>query len=392
MNILLLIAWLSTGFVHIGIPLAYFAIMKRISHGDGNYQIGEVSEHSPSVTILIPTYDEATVIQRKIENIAAVSYPKEKIELVIVDGGSEDNTVDLARKVLEQTGLRGVLIEEGGRTGKAAGLNRGLSVASGDLVCISDAECEWDRDALRNATKYLADPLIGSVSGVHRIQNPRETMATQIEDSYRSIYRLLRIAESKLHSTPVAEGELQLFRRKELEGFDPHVGGDDTDAALTMVSRGLRSISAEDVIFYEPTPTSWRERFRQKIRRGQHVLQAFLKHRDLLFSRKSSFSRFIFPMEFFLYLVNPIILVPFLILSVAALIENPVVGATAILGLGLIAVTPSLRQMATTYLTNNLTMLAAIFQESRGAKQLQWTKITETRRQYPRLVDNPTAR
>lgn len=385
MNLLMLFAWLATGLVHLGLPLAYFLAMNRVSHREGSFHLDQELEHPPSVTILVPTYNEAAVIQRKIENISRVDYPKEKIELVIVDAGSTDGTVVLAKKVLEQTGVRGVLVEEGSRKGKAAGLNQGLDVATGELVCISDAECEWDTRALRNAARYLSDPSIGSVSGVHRIRNPQETLATQVEDSYRSLYRLLRVAESKLHSTPVAEGELQLFRRRDLGAFDTKIGGDDTDAALTLVSKGLRSISAEDVVFFEPTPTSWHERFRQKIRRGQHILQAFLKHKNLLFSGKSSFSRLIFPMEFFLYVLNPVLLIPFLILTTLTLIEIPLLATIALIALGLVLLVPRLRRLGTTYLTNNLTMLAALVQEARGAKQLQWTKISETRQEKPRF-------
>ncbi len=371
--------WLALGLIHLGIPLAYFARMRRVTRTLNGYRLNLNEGYRPTVTILIPTYNEGSVIQKKVENLARVDYPKDKVDLVVVDGGSKDETPELAHTALERSGLRGIVIREGGRKGKATGLNRGLEVATGELVCISDAECEWDQDALRNAVRYFSDPSIGSVSGIHNIQNSQETMSTRVEDSYRSVYRLLRIAESKIHSTPVAEGELQLFRRAQLEGFDPTVGGDDTDAALVMVSKGLRAISAEDVIFFEPTPRSWSVRFRQKIRRGQHVLQAFLKHKSLLFSSDSPFSRTIFPIEFFLYAVNPVLFGPFLAFTILALVDLPLLLLAILPGLAVVLLVPNLRRACITYFTNNLTMMGAIFQEARGVKQLQWTKIEETR-------------
>ncbi len=371
--------WVALGLIHLGIPLAYFARMRRVTRTLNGYRLNLNEGYRPTVTILIPTYNEASVIRKKVENLARVDYPKDKVDLVVVDGGSKDGTPELAHTALEQSGLRGIVIREGGRKGKAAGLNRGLEVATGELVCISDAECDWHQDALRNAVKYFSDPSIGSVSGIHNIQNSQETMSTRVEDSYRSVYRLLRIAESKIHSTPVAEGELQLFRRTQLEGFDPTVGGDDTDAALVMVSKGLRAISAEDVIFFEPTPRSWGVRFRQKIRRGQHILQAFLKHKGLLFSSDSAFSRTIFPVEFFLYAVNPVLFGPFLAFTILALVDLPLLLLVVLPGLALVLSVPNLRRAWITYLSNNLTMMGAIFQEARGVKQLQWTKIEETR-------------
>ena len=380
MNILLLTLWILTGIIHLGIPLAYFASMRRASARDGNYRLNLKTYGDPTVSILIPTYNEASVIEKKLVNISEISYPKEKLQIVLTDGGSTDGTPELARRILERTGLRGEVLEEGERKGKAAGLNLGLKLASEELVCISDAECQWDKEALRNAVRYLSDPSVGSVSGIHEILNPHETLSTQLEDSYRSVYRVLRIGESKIHSTPVAEGELQVFRRNELAGFDPKVGGDDSDAALNVISKGLRAISAEDVVFYEPTPRNWRSRFRQKIRRGQHILQAFLKHKRLLFSGRSAFSTLIFPMEFFLYIINPILFVPFLALTILVLATISLIAYVAAAGLVVSLIIPGLRRTVGTYLSNNLIMLAAILQEVSGNRQLLWTKIEENRR------------
>jgi poly-beta-1,6-N-acetyl-D-glucosamine synthase len=377
MTDLLLGLLVAIGTVHIGVPFAYFGAMKRIT-SNRDYRVKLNIEEEPTVSILIPTYDEAPVIEKKLRNILETAYPKEKLQVLVVDGASSDDTVDLAKNALKSSQLQGSVIEEATRKGKSFGLNVALKQASGDLICISDAECIWEKNALRNATKYLSDPSIGSVSGIHEIMGPRDVLSVAVENSYRSIYRALRIAESKLDSTPIAEGEIQLFRRKDLESFDTKVGGDDTSAALSMVDKGLRAISAQDVIFYEPAPTEWRNRFTQKIRRGQHILQAFVSHRGLLFKR-SIFSSVIFPMEFFLYIVNPILFVPFVIVASMFLTSSlPLLLVTAA-GAVVVGLIPSLRSAAATYLSNNLTMLAAVLQEIRGQKQLTWTKIQETR-------------
>ncbi len=163
-----------------------------------------------------------------------------------------------------------------------------------------------------------------------------------------------------------------------MSGFDPNVGGDDTCAALCIVEKGLRAISADDVVFFDPAPPAWRVRFRQKIRRGQHVLQAFLKHKGLLRGR-GVFSRAIFPMEFFLYIVNPLFFPILVVLTGLVVITIPLVAYLIALGIVVVVAVPSLRTTASTYLSNNITMLAAIIQEARGNKQLVWTKIDENR-------------
>ncbi|MBO0888671.1 hypothetical protein J2P12_06185, partial [Candidatus Bathyarchaeota archaeon] len=203
-------------------------------------------------------------------------------------------------------------------------------------------------------------------------------LSHNIEGSYRGVYRMLRIAESKVYSTPVAEAEIQVFRHRDVKEVDPRVGADDTCIALCVVDKGLRAIAAEDVLFYDPTPPTWSSRFRQKFRRGQHILQAFLKHRSLLF-RKGVFSRLIFPMEFFIYVMNPILFPVFLFLTGWVVTTNLFLAAIAAAGLLGVALVPSLRTALTTHVTNNLIMLTALVQEARGEKHLVWTKIEETR-------------
>ena len=351
--------------------------MRRVA-SSRDYGLKMSLEWEPSVSIIVPTYNEGPVIEKKLRNLAEIDYPMEKIELVVVDSASSDGTAQRARKAHEEIGFKGAILEERERKGKASGLNTALKHVSGELVCISDAECVWSREALRNAVKYLSDPSVGSVSGVHASQETG-SLPVSLENSYRSIYRAVRIGESKIHSTPVAEGEIQLFRRADLPGFDTRIGGDDTDAALAMVEKGLRAISAEDVVFFEPTPSVWGARFRQKIRRGQHVIQAFLGHRRL-FTRRSTLAGIIFPMEFFLYAVNPVLFVPFATLTIWGIAIFPPVLYLVLVGLATIILVPSLRRMGVTYLTNNLIMLAALLQEARGNKQLTWEKIEENRR------------
>lgn len=389
MTSLLIILWIAVGAIQVGLPLAYFGAMKRVGPRR-SYNVTIGTDPKPTISIIIPTYNEATVIKEKLSNICLSDYPIDKIDAIVVDSGSTDNTANLATEFFAQNHLRGQVVEESERTGKSGALNLGLKCASGELVCISDAECKWDKQALGNAARYFSDPTIGAVSGVHYIPSSSETMAGNVEGSYRSIYRMLRIAESKLHSTPIGEGEIQLFRRRDQTGFDPRVGGDDTCASLCMVEKGFRAISAEDVVFYDPAPPAWGVRFTQKIRRGQHVLQAFFKHKRLLYG-KGVFSRLIFPMEFFIYAINPIIFPIFIILTGWVMLTNLLIAALIAIGAVAVAVLPGLRTAASTYLSNNITMLAAILQEARGNKQLVWTKIEENRRNQ-QTIDAPMIR
>ncbi len=375
---LLLVFWVAVGVVHVGVPLGYFAIMKRVS-AKRDYHLSLNQEAQPTVSILIPTYNEASVIASKLSNVVKGDYPVNKLELIVIDSASSDGTAGIARDFISQNSLRGFVIEEESRRGKSGALNLGLSRATSELICISDAECLWKQDALSNAVRYFTDPSIGAVSGVHDISTTSGTAALNVEGSYRSVYRMLRVAESKLHSTPVGEGEIQVFRHSQFTAFDTRVGGDDTCASLCIVEKGLRAISAEDVVFYDPAPPRWRIRFTQKIRRGQHVLQAFLKHKRLL-RGSNVFSRLIFPMEFFIYAINPMLFPIFLLATALVILTVPLFAYLITIGIVIAVLVTGLRTTLSTYPSNNVTMLAELVQEARGNKQLVWTKIEENRR------------
>jgi len=137
--------------------------------------------------------------------------------------------------------------------------------------------------------RYLSDPAVGSVSGSTMYQL-RSEHAGNVEGSYRSIYRMLRVANPNSTSTPIGEGEIQ---RSDAEtSIILTQMSEETIPAppYASVEKGLRAINADNVVFFDPAPPAWRARFRQKIRRGQHVLQAFLNTRDS-FGAKGVFSK-----------------------------------------------------------------------------------------------------
>jgi cellulose synthase/poly-beta-1,6-N-acetylglucosamine synthase-like glycosyltransferase len=251
-----------------------------------------------------------------------------------------------------------------------------LGYAGGEITAISDAEATWASNALSNAVKYLADDTVGAVTGVHEITGAILSQSVETEKSYRRIYSLLSIAESKLHSTPLFEGELALYRRRLLNGFPEDIGADDTGAALEIIEKGYRAIAVPDARFLEPTPYSWNGRFKQKIRRGQHILQAFGKHRNLIFAKDTPFHRLVFPMRIFLYVIMPFlgaILIPSTLFVIA---RHP-----WLLFSGMVCCIPQIRKLILMNLTDVLIMVKAMINEMIGKKQMIWVKMEETRQQ-----------
>ena len=289
---LLEVLWLTVLGINI-VPFgAYILYMRRIAKRKP-WNIRLDPTYEPSVSILIPVFEEEGIIIRKLDNVAELDYPKEKMELVVVDSVSKDRTVSLVKEWLQKhPEIEGQVICQKERKGMVNALNEGLTHVHGEIIVKTDADCLLLRDSLRKALKYINDPQVGSVAGLHIITSAKETNSVKTERTYREFYAWLRIGESKLYSTVLYEGELMLVKKKLIAnvGFDEEIGGDDVPLALRLAEEGYRAITAEDAYFIEQTPYTWKEKFHQKVRRARHVFQALWKYKHLISRRRRHFT------------------------------------------------------------------------------------------------------
>jgi len=306
---------LTLAGIHFTIPIAYYFYMKKkYFYKPWNLKIDE--NYKPKATIIIPTYNEAKLIQTKLDNIYQQDYPKNLTEIIIVDSNSNDGTVEIAESwILKHKDANIKIIREEERKGKANALNEALKHAKGEVIVITDVDSLWEKEnTLRNAIKYLSDPSIGAVSCIKDPLNDN----TKIESSYRKFYNVLRVSESKAYSTPIFHGELAVFRRdilNKLGGFPTYLGADDSHTATLIALNEHRSIIPEDIRCKEITPmkdySSWR------IRRAQHLIQHFIKTLTIEPKTPKQFKS-ILNTETFLHLINPWILFASLILLLAS--------------------------------------------------------------------------
>jgi poly-beta-1,6-N-acetyl-D-glucosamine synthase len=358
---------------------AYIMYITRVAR-NMRWNIRIDPRYEPNLTVIVPTFEEELTIQTKLDNIADTDYPKKKMQVLIVDSASKDRTVSLAQDWSRQhPETRMQIITQHKREGMVNALNQALDHLSGDLVVKTDSDCLWYKDSLKNVVKYAADPSVGAVAGLHTIRASKENTCVKTERTYREFYDLLRIGESKLFSTVLYEGELMAVKRELLVkvGFDEHIGADDVPMALKMAELGYRAISAEDAYFIEKTPHSWKEKFRQKIRRGRHVFQALWKYKYLILKEDTVFHKLILPFETYIYVVNPFVTILFLILSIGMVLRYP----WMLLLLIPILLVRRIRELFLTHLVNSIIMVLAVLAEIRRTEKTVWQKSVESREQ-----------
>ena len=264
---------LALAAAHFGAPLLYYWRARRWLRRP--WDVAPDPTYRPRVTVIVPTYNEAPLVEEKLSNIYEQDYPRDRLEVVVVDSASTDGTPHAVRRwAAAHPDLALTLVEEAERRGKAHALNTALRHATGEVVVITDADAHWPaKDTLANAVKWLADPTVGAVSCVKRPAGP-----AGVEDSYRDFYNVLRVAESKAWATPIFHGELAAFKRELLErlgGFPTDVGADDSHTATRIAMMGYRAITPPDVVCVEAVPRRGYHAWR--VRRAQHLVQHFAK-------------------------------------------------------------------------------------------------------------------
>jgi cellulose synthase/poly-beta-1,6-N-acetylglucosamine synthase-like glycosyltransferase len=233
--------WIAGGtvlYAFLGYPLVLLALRLAIHREVRKAPVW------PFVSLLIPAYNEARVIARKIENSLALDYPAGKIEIVVVSDGSTDRTVEIAA-----AGAR-VLAFSANR-GKMAALNAAVPQLRGEIVVFSDASAALAPDAVRRLVENFADPEVGAACGRYTVVKPNEVNIGAPENVYWKYEAFLKTQESRLGSTLGAHGHLHAIRR-ELYSFPPaETINDDYVIPLSVLQRGLRAVYEPAAIVFE---------------------------------------------------------------------------------------------------------------------------------------------
>lgn len=357
-------------------PLIYYAWMKGKTKNSWSLTIND--NYQPKVSLIIPTYNEAAVVRKKLENTQRIDYPADKLQVILVDSASTDGTLAVCEDFLEKNDLRFPmrLLSEGKRMGKSHALNTALEYAEGEIIAISDADSFWEPDTLRKAVPFFADPSVGAVTGREELINLEQTIHTLSEGLYRKFYYTLRLGESKVHSTLIFQGELSLYKKSALEKFEDRAGySDDTGTVIDIVSRGYRCIFIPAAVFHDTAAYSLYGRLVLKSRRAQHLVAGIMRSLKLKAQRRLPLSSAIVLFNFYMHVISPLLFVFTAFIGVLYLVTFWYLIPLVILPL----LFEKSRVFVISYLTSNLALIVGLIRHFVGKKEVTWRKIEEMR-------------
>jgi cellulose synthase/poly-beta-1,6-N-acetylglucosamine synthase-like glycosyltransferase len=216
----------------------------------------------PSLTMLIPAYNEADVIRKKLDNAVSLDYPKDKLEILVVDDGSTDGTAGIVRE-FEDRGVK--LIQQTQRGGKISGVNRGMAEAAGDIVVLSDASPIYKQDSLQTLVRGFADSKVGVIVGTLAVWDTVAGVAKQA-GLYWRYEAALRRWESTTGSTVAVHGNMFAVRRDLYRPLPSTTINDEFSIAMEVMRQGYRVVYEPDAISYDDASASMGDEFKRRVR------------------------------------------------------------------------------------------------------------------------------
>jgi cellulose synthase/poly-beta-1,6-N-acetylglucosamine synthase-like glycosyltransferase len=240
--------------------------------------------YQPTVSVLIPARNEEKVIRRILQRMTELTYPKEKLEVIVIDDASTDQTSEIAEEFAKEHEYIKVVHrspEDGGK-GKPAALNHGLKYIKGEIVCCFDADYYPQRDILEKLTVCFKDPKVGAVQGRVTVLNEPNTLVTRLVALERTGgYRVDQFARDNLGLIPQFGGTVGGFRRSLIEslgGWDTNMLAEDTDLTFKVYLAGYKVRYVNDAECYEEAVENWRSYWRQRSRWAKGHMQCAFRH------------------------------------------------------------------------------------------------------------------
>ena len=240
----------------------------------------------PKFSIIVPTKNEETVIRRCLNGILNIDYPKDKMQIIVVDGKSEDNTFKICSEFSEKYPENIKVICEKTAKGKPAALNLALPYINGEIVGVFDADSLPEKEVLSKVVSYFYDKKVMALQGRTTSINEKSNALTRvIAMEEKAWFQALLSGREKLQLFVPLTGSCQFVRRsvvEELGGWDENSLTEDVEFALRLVEKNHLIKYAPDVCSGQETPSSLGPLIRQRVRWYRGYMETAIKYGRLL--------------------------------------------------------------------------------------------------------------
>ena len=265
----------------------------------------------PTISILVPAYNEEDSIEETVKALLRLRYPTNKLDIIIINDGSTDNTLKIA-KTLEKKYSHIKVINKP-NSGKALSLNLAINNAKGELIAVVDADSYPNKDALKRMVGHFEDHSVAAITSRVLVKNKNNWLSRfQVLDY--SIIAWTRKLLDFVDSVYVTNGPLSVYRKSVVQkvgGFDQHNLTEDIEITWHILSEGYNTRMSYSAIVYTIVPQDFKSWVKQRIRWNLGGLQTVKKYWRTMF-KKGAFGYFVIPYvsaSFFFAIVGFLLLI-----------------------------------------------------------------------------------
>ncbi|EGT4675536.1 TPA: glycosyltransferase family 2 protein [Clostridioides difficile] len=295
-------------------------------------EIKEIDEY-PMISILVPAHNEAKVIGRTVESLLLLNYPKSKMELIVINDNSSDNSKEILENIKDRYNNYNFTIINtdnltGGK-GKSNALNIGYTISKGDFIAVYDADNTPDKNALRYLVQTIVmNDELGAVIGKFRTRNKNKNLLTKfINIETLSFQWMSQAGRWQLFNLCTIPGTNFILRRsiiEEIGGWDSKAIAEDTEISFRIYKLGYKIKLVPQSITWEQEPETVKVWIKQRTRWAKGNIYVLMKYIKNIFKQgrnKIVFDIAYFFSVYFLFLASVIISDILFVLSISKLVE-----------------------------------------------------------------------
>jgi cellulose synthase/poly-beta-1,6-N-acetylglucosamine synthase-like glycosyltransferase len=247
------------------------------------------------VSIIIPAYNEERSIIRTIKSALSIDYPKENLEIIVVDDGSRDRTYSLAKQIASKNSNIRVFTKKNG--GKGSALNLGIKHARGEIIVSMDADSFVNPDALQKMAAFFDNPKVMAVTPSMGVYKPR-TFWQRIQhiEYYMGVF--LRKSFATVNAIHITPGAFSAYRKSffvKYNGYDEHNITEDLEIALRIQSKHYIIENSPHSVVYTLAPSTFKPLLIQRKRWYTGLIKNLWAYRHLFGFKKGPLGTLVLP-------------------------------------------------------------------------------------------------
>lgn len=244
--------------------------------------------YQPTVSVLMPCFNEGKTVYETIESISKSNYPAGKFEVIAQDDCSVDDSYEWMLKAQRDfTNIRIRTGRNAENSGKARTVCNAMEHSTAEVIISIDSDCIFHEDAIRELTACFSEAKVGSVGGRVGVRNPNDSVITAIQAViYYSAFQLYKIPENWTRSVCCISGCLFAIRRELLQEIEPAIRarnwfgvpvnqGEDRFLTHQTLLRGYGTYINNDALCWTTVPNTLAVLFKQQLRWRRSIVRDF---------------------------------------------------------------------------------------------------------------------